>query len=68
LSPGHAARFLTLHTPGGFEQFHAAAADAERLRGTPLPRADLTNLATGFDWQPAGAPLLPTGVLLTSPA
>jgi quercetin dioxygenase-like cupin family protein len=65
--PGSAARFLTLHTPGGFEQFHAAAADAERLRGAPLPPADLMDLAAGFDWQLAGPPLLPTGVLLTSP-
>ncbi len=62
--PGSAARFFTLHTPGGFEQFHAAAADAERRRGAPLPRAELMNLAAGFDWQPAGPPLLPTGVLL----
>jgi mannose-6-phosphate isomerase-like protein (cupin superfamily) len=66
--PGSAARFVTLHTPGGFEEFHAAAADAERLRGAGLPRADLMDLAAGFDWQLAGPPLLPTGVLLTSPA
>lgn len=66
--PGSAARFLTLHTPGGFEQFHAAAADAERLRGAPLPPADLMDLAGGFDWQLAGPPLLPAGVLLASPA
>ncbi len=62
--PGSAARFSTLHTPGGFEQFHAAAADAERRHGAPLPRAELMDLAAGFDWRPAGPPLSPTGVLL----
>jgi quercetin dioxygenase-like cupin family protein len=61
--PGSGARFFTLHTPGGFEGFHAAAADAERLRGTPLPPTDLMSIAAGFDWQLAGPPLLPTGVL-----
>jgi mannose-6-phosphate isomerase-like protein (cupin superfamily) len=35
--PGRAARAVTLHTPGGFEQFHAAAADAERLRARRCP-------------------------------
>jgi mannose-6-phosphate isomerase-like protein (cupin superfamily) len=45
--PGSGARFLTLHTPGGFEQFHAAAADAERLRGAPLPPPDLMTIAAG---------------------
>jgi quercetin dioxygenase-like cupin family protein len=66
--PGSAARFATLHTPGGFEEFHTTAADAERLRGAPLSREDLMDLAAGFDWQLAGPPLMPTGVLLTSPA
>lgn len=66
--PGRGARFLTLHTPGGFEQFHAAAADAERLRGAPLPPTDLMTIAAGFDWQLVGPPLLPTGVLVAASA
>ncbi len=66
--PGGGARFLTLHTPGGFERFHAAAADAERLHGAPLPPADLMGIAAGFDWQLVGPPLLPTGVLMAGPA
>lgn len=66
--PSSPARFLTLHTPGGFERFHAAAADAERLRGGPLSRTELMQIAAGFDWQPAGPPLLPTGLLLATPA
>ena len=61
--PSSPARFLTLHTPGGFEQFHAAAADAEGAHGGPLSRAELMDIAAGFDWQLAGPPLLPTGVL-----
>jgi mannose-6-phosphate isomerase-like protein (cupin superfamily) len=66
--PAAAARFLTLHTPGGFERFHAAAADVERRRGAPLPQTELIDLAGGFDWQLAGPPLLPTGVLPTTTA
>jgi quercetin dioxygenase-like cupin family protein len=66
--PPSAARFLTLHTPGGFEQFHAAAADAERTQNAPLSRDELMQIAAGFDWQPAGPPLLPTGALLAAPA
>jgi quercetin dioxygenase-like cupin family protein len=63
--PSSPARFLALHTPGGFEQFHAAAADAERTRGAALSRTELMEIAAGFDWQPAGPPLLPTGILAT---
>ncbi len=66
--PSSPARFLTLHTPGGFEQFHATAADAERTHGGPLSRTELMQIAAGFDWQPAGPPLLPTGVLHATPA
>lgn len=66
--PGSGAHFLTLHTPGGFEEFHVAAARAERELGSPLPIGDLIGLAQGFDWQLAGAPLLPSGALLGGPA
>ena len=63
--PTSPAKFLTLHTPGGFEQFHTAAADAERTHGAALSRSELMQIAAGFDWQPAGPPLLPTGALAT---
>jgi hypothetical protein len=66
--PGSGARFFTLHTPGGFEQFHAAAADAEGLRGAPLPSTDSTTIVAGFDWPLVGPPLLPTGVLVAGSA
>jgi quercetin dioxygenase-like cupin family protein len=66
--PTSSATFLTLHTPGGFEQFHAAAADAERSHGAALSRTELMEIAADFDWQPAGPPLLSTGMLLTAPA
>jgi quercetin dioxygenase-like cupin family protein len=65
--PGAGARFLTLHTPGGFEGFHVAAAAAERAAGGPVPTADLIRLAAGFDWELAGPPLLPSGELAPVP-
>jgi hypothetical protein len=65
---GEGAHFLTLHTPGGFERFHVAAAAAERAAGGPVPPPELIKLAAGFDWQLAGPPLLPTGELLRIPA
>jgi quercetin dioxygenase-like cupin family protein len=67
-TPDSAAQFLTLHTPGGFEEFHIAAARAEQDQGGPLSRDDLIGLARGFDWQLAGPPLLPTGTLPGTPA
>jgi mannose-6-phosphate isomerase-like protein (cupin superfamily) len=61
--PGEAARFITVHTPGGFEEFHTAAAQAEQEAGQPLDVPALIALASKFDWQLAGPPLLPTGNL-----
>jgi len=49
--PSHDARFLTIHTPGGFERFHAAAAAAAAERGGPLSRQELGMLASTFDWR-----------------
>jgi quercetin dioxygenase-like cupin family protein len=60
------AHFLTLHTPGGFEEFHAEAADAERRRGAPLLPPELVRIAAGYDWQLAGPPMLPSGELLSA--
>jgi mannose-6-phosphate isomerase-like protein (cupin superfamily) len=65
--PGESARFLTVHTPAGFEEFHAAAARAEQERGRPLETPELIELASGFDWRLAGPPLLPTGKLAGPP-
>jgi hypothetical protein len=69
--PDQAARFITVHTPGGFGGFHTAAAAGEQ-EGEPLGVPELIGLAPRFDWQLAGPPLLPTGQLagpgeLTSP-
>jgi mannose-6-phosphate isomerase-like protein (cupin superfamily) len=66
--PGGGAHFLTLHTPGGFEEFHAAAAKAAREAGRPLPTEELAQLAQDYDWQFAGPPLLPTGDFVPVPA
>jgi quercetin dioxygenase-like cupin family protein len=61
--PGQAARFIAVHTPGGFEGFHIAAAAAEEQKGEPLGVPELIGLASKFDWQLVGPPLLPTGQL-----
>lgn len=62
-APSDDAHFYVVHTPGGFEEFHAAAAEAEQRNGAPVPTADLVALAARFDWQLAGPPLLPSGLL-----
>ncbi|MEY9894961.1 quercetin dioxygenase-like cupin family protein [Catenulispora sp. MAP5-51] len=49
------ARFLTLHTPGGFERFVAKAA----AHGEPLGPDELTRLAAEFGVEIVGPPLLP---------
>ncbi|MCT2588414.1 cupin domain-containing protein [Streptomyces sp. N2-109] len=64
---GAGAHFLTLHTPGGYENYHPTALQAERDKGAPLTQEDLFQLAKGFDWELAGeAPLrmTPLGVLV----
>jgi quercetin dioxygenase-like cupin family protein len=65
--PGKGARFLAIHSPAGFEEFHAAAAESERQRGEPLAVDDLLALARGYDWALAGPPLLPSGELASRP-
>ncbi|KRV49557.1 hypothetical protein AQ490_19725 [Wenjunlia vitaminophila] len=65
--PGSGAHFLTLHLPGGYEEYHPTALRAEEERGGPLTQDDLFELASRFDWKLAGtAPmrLTPTGVLV----
>lgn len=61
------AHFLTLHTPGGYEQYHPAALELEAGLGRPPTVEDLFDLANRYDWKLAGAQalrLLPTGTLI----
>jgi mannose-6-phosphate isomerase-like protein (cupin superfamily) len=66
-APEDGARFLALHSPAGFEEFHSAAAESERQRGEPLGVDDLIALARHHDWALAGPPLLPSGDLARRP-
>lgn len=61
------AHFLTLHMPGGYEQYHPTALRREHELGRPPTQAELFELANGFDWELAGAHplrLTPGGVLV----
>lgn len=61
------AHFLTLHTPGGYEQYHPAALELEGDLGRPPTLEDLFVLANCYDWKLAGTQprrLLPTGTLI----
>jgi mannose-6-phosphate isomerase-like protein (cupin superfamily) len=65
--PGTEAHFLTLHTPGGYEDYHPTALQLEADLGRPPTQADLLGLARRFDWELAGTSarrLTPTGVLV----
>jgi quercetin dioxygenase-like cupin family protein len=65
-APGQGARFVATHSPAGFEEFHAAAAEQERDQGEPLTLESLVALARHYDWELAGPPLLPSGRLAPS--
>ncbi|WHM40566.1 cupin domain-containing protein [Streptomyces sp. BPTC-684] len=52
--PGEGAHFLTLHMPGGYEDYHPTALQAEKDNGGPLTQEDLFKIAARFDWRPAG--------------
>jgi mannose-6-phosphate isomerase-like protein (cupin superfamily) len=61
------AHFLTLHTPGGYEQYHPAALGLEADLGRPPTLEDLFVLAVRYDWKLAGTQalrLLPTATLI----
>jgi mannose-6-phosphate isomerase-like protein (cupin superfamily) len=58
-----AVRFLTIHTPGGFEQMHREVCAAEREAGRALEPAEIIPIAQRHDWTLVGPPLLPSGVL-----
>jgi mannose-6-phosphate isomerase-like protein (cupin superfamily) len=64
---GEGVHFLTLYSPGGYENYHPTALQAEKDKGSPLTQDDLFRLAKGFDWALAGdAPMrmTPLGVLV----
>jgi mannose-6-phosphate isomerase-like protein (cupin superfamily) len=64
---GSDAHFLTLHTPGGYEEYHPAALQLEADLGRPPTVDDLFELASRYDWKLAGTQarrLLPTGELI----
>jgi mannose-6-phosphate isomerase-like protein (cupin superfamily) len=62
-SPEGPVRFLTVHTPGGFEQMHRDVCRAEREAGRPFGPAEIMPIAARHDWTFAGPPLLPSGEL-----
>lgn len=51
------ARFLTLLSPAGFEEFFMAVADAERAADRGLTIEELVPLASRYDWEIVGPPL-----------
>lgn len=61
---GDSARFITLHTPGGFEQMHREVHAAEAAAGHAFSPQEIIGIAQHHDWQLAGPPLLPSGQLL----
>lgn len=62
------ARFVAVHTPGGFERMHREVHRAERDTGRVFGPADIMPIAARHDWALAGPPLLPTGRLASTPA
>ena len=65
--PGEPVRFLTVHTPGGFEQMHRDICRAEREAGRAFGPAEIMPIAARHDWSFAGPPLLPSGELAPVP-
>jgi hypothetical protein len=65
--PGEPVRFLTVHTPGGFEQMHRDVCRAEREAGRAFGPAEIMPIAARHDWSFAGPPLLPSGELSPLP-
>lgn len=61
------ARFLAIHTPGGFEQMHRDVHAAETEAGRAFAPEEIIAIAQGHDWQLAGPPLLPNGQLASLP-
>jgi mannose-6-phosphate isomerase-like protein (cupin superfamily) len=61
--PERSARFVTIHTPGGFEQMHRDVHAAEIEAGRPFAPEEIIAIARRHDWQLAGPPLLPTAEL-----
>ena len=57
------ARFIAIHTPGGFEQMHRDVHAAEVAAGRPFTPEEIITIARRHDWELVGPPLLPTGQL-----
>lgn len=51
------ARFLAIHSPGGFEGFFLDVAAAEHHRATELSPAEMQPIASRYDWEIVGPPL-----------
>jgi mannose-6-phosphate isomerase-like protein (cupin superfamily) len=66
--PGEPVRFVTVHTPGGFEQMHRDVCRAEREAGRAFGPTEIMPIAARHDWSFAGPPLLPSGELSQLPA
>lgn len=64
--PGDSARFLAIHTPGGFEQMHREVHAGEAEAGRVFTTEEIIAIARRHDWQLAGPPLLPTGELASA--
>jgi quercetin dioxygenase-like cupin family protein len=62
-TPDSTVSFLTVHTPGGFEEMHRDIYRAEQQAGRAFTPADIMPIAVRHDWTFAGPPLLPTGEL-----
>lgn len=67
-SPDSDAHVVTVHRPGGFEQFHVEAEQAAERVGRELTVAELVEIAAHHDWRLIGPPLLPSGTLAGTPS
>jgi quercetin dioxygenase-like cupin family protein len=63
-NPDEEVRFVAIHHPGGFEQFHVEAAEAAARAGKALDRSELMELARHHDWELVGPPMTASGVLI----
>ena len=66
-APGGEVHFLTLHTPGGYEEYHPAALQLEEDLGRQPTQEDLLQLSQRYDWEligPEARRLLPNGTLI----
>lgn len=60
-APGDSVRFVTVHTPGGFEGMDREVRAGEVAAGREFAVPEMIAIAQHHDWVLAGPPLLPTG-------